>query len=408
MKDEQEKLRAELNATFSAEREKERKSLKEEYEKLKASLEKSSQEEMARWKQQTEARLAEQLGAARKHLESEFERKSAELRNALESKYQSEYESRLAEERGKIRREAEEKIAAERKRLEQEYARNLAQQNEKLKNVRKELRAGMEAELIRRMESLAEEYDTKLDLLGIRQPETKAEQVNFYREAMIARYAKGDLDVDDAEKLLQLKELLGLSFDEHLTIEAEVRLKTYSDRVREGVRSGALDPEDRMAFEKLKQKYGITDEDSRDLEHHLLASFGKLSTKGRILVVDDDTLLCKTVQEILGDAGYNAVTAEDIDTAFTSLQSMPFDLILSDIKFSNNDFEGFAFFKKVQGVPQYASLPFIFMSALSDGVIVRSGIQLGVDDYLTKPIEPELLIAVIEGKLKRYRALKFQ
>jgi len=50
-------------------------------------------------------------------------------------------------------------------------------------------------------------------------------------------------------------------------------------------------------------------------------------------------------------------------------------------------------------MPQYAGLPFIFMSALTDGVIVRSGIQLGVDDYLTKPIEPDLLAAVIEGKL---------
>jgi DNA-binding response OmpR family regulator len=102
------------------------------------------------------------------------------------------------------------------------------------------------------------------------------------------------------------------------------------------------------------------------------------------------------------------VTAVDIDAALAELRAAPFDLILSDIKFSDNEFEGFAFFKKVQGMPQYAMLPFIFMSALTDGVIVRSGVQLGVDDYLTKPVEPELLTAVIEGKLKRHRALKFQ
>jgi len=408
IKEEQEKLRKEMTAVFQAEGDKERNELKAEYETLKASVEKSSQEEVARMKQQLDGRLAEQVDAAKKQLAGEFERKSAGLRNELESKYQKEYEARLSGERDKIRSEAEQKIAAERERLEAEYSKNLAEQNQKIKGIRKELRSAMEAELIRRMETISSEYDTKLELLGIRQPETKAEQVNFYREAMMVRYLKGDLDVDDAKKLLQLKELLELSFDEHLTIEAEVRVKVYSDRVREGIKSGALNPEDRSAIEKLKQKYGISDDESRDLEHHLLASFGKLRTKGRILVVDDDKLLCKTLDDLLTDAGYSVVTAEDIESALDSLKSMPFDLILSDIKFSDNEFEGFAFFKKVQGIPQYAGLPFIFMSALSDGVIVRSGIQLGVDDYLTKPIEPELLTAVIEGKLKRFRALKFQ
>jgi len=45
----------------------------------------------------------------------------------------------------------------------------------------------------------------------------------------------------------------------------------------------------------LKEKYGITEEESKSLEHHLLASFGKLRVKGRILVADDDKLLLRTI-----------------------------------------------------------------------------------------------------------------
>jgi CheY-like chemotaxis protein len=408
IKEEQEHLRVKLEADFRAELEKEGHTLRSEYEKLKASLEESSRGESARIRQQAEAKFTEQAAATRKQLEEEFERRSTLHRNELESKYQSEYEAKIHEEREKLRAEAEERIAAEKARVDAEYGAKFREQGEKLKSVRKELRAQMEAELMKRMEGLAADYETRLDLLGVRVPETKAEQVNFYRDAMMARYAKGSLEIEDAKKLLQLKELLNLTFDEHLTIETEVRLKTYSDRVRQLVVSGSLDPSDRVTLGRLKEKYGITEEESKALEHHLLASFGMLRTKGRVLVADDDKLFLRTIGDMLTDAGYSVITVEDVDTALTELRAAPFDLILSDIKFSDNEFEGFAFFKKVQGMPQYAGLPFIFMSALTDGVIVRSGVQLGVDDYLTKPVEPELLTAVIEGKLKRYRTMKFQ
>jgi CheY-like chemotaxis protein len=408
IKEEQEQLRTKMEQEFRAGLEGERRTLREEYEKLKASLEEASKEEASRMRQQADAKLAEQTAAARKNLEEEFERKNAASRNDLESKYQADYEEKLAVERERIRAEADARVAAEKARMASESEASLREQGEKLKAVRAELRGQMEQEALKHAESIAAEYEARLDLLGVRIPETKPGQISFYREAMLARYAKGSLDIEDAKKLLQLKEMLNLTFDEHLNVETEVRLKTYSDRVRQLVVSGSLDPSDEGTLGKLKDKYGITDEESRALEHHLLASFGKLRNKGRILVADDDKLLLATVGDMLTDAGYGVVTAPDIDTALTELRAAPFDLILSDIKFSDNEFEGFAFFKKVQGMPQYAGLPFIFMSALTDGVIVRSGVQLGVDDYLTKPVEPELLTAVIEGKLKRYRAMKFQ
>jgi CheY-like chemotaxis protein len=408
IKEGQEQLRVKLEQEFRAGLDRERQTLKEEYEKLRASLEEAAKDEASRLRQQLESKHAEQAAALRGQLEEEFDRRTTASRNDLESKYQVEYEAKIHEEKEKTRLEAEQRIAAEKARIDTEYEAKFREQAEKLKSVRKELRAQMEQEMLKRMESIAADYETRLDLLGVRIPETKAEQVNFYRDAMMARYAKGSLEIEDAKKLLQLKELLNLTFDEHLNIETEVRLKTYSDRVRQLVVTGSLDPSDKATLAKLKDKYGITDEESMALEHHLLASFGMLRTKGRILVADDDKLFLRTIGDMLTDAGYSVVTAEDVDTALEELRAAPFDLILSDIKFSDNEFEGFAFFKKMQGMPQYAGLPFIFMSALTDGVIVRSGVQLGVDDYLTKPVEPELLTAVIEGKLKRYRTMKFQ
>jgi DNA-binding response OmpR family regulator len=79
---------------------------------------------------------------------------------------------------------------------------------------------------------------------------------------------------------------------------------------------------------------------------------------------------------------------------------------LSDIKFGVGELDGFKFFKAVQERENLRNIPFVFMSALQDGVIIRSGVQLGIDDYITKPMDPDLLIATIEGKLKRFRNIQ--
>ncbi len=70
------------------------------------------------------------------------------------------------------------------------------------------------------------------------------------------------------------------------------------------------------------------------------------------------------------------------------------------------DLDGFKFFKSVMEQPQLRNTPFVFISGLQDNVIIQSGLQLGADDYLTKPVEPDLLIGIIEGKLKRYRSFQ--
>jgi DNA-binding response OmpR family regulator len=67
---------------------------------------------------------------------------------------------------------------------------------------------------------------------------------------------------------------------------------------------------------------------------------------------------------------------------------------------------GFAFYERVREMDQLQNTPFIFLSGLSDEALVRTGKELGVDDYLSKPISGETLVATVRGKLRRYRQLK--
>ncbi|MBI3112591.1 MAG: response regulator, partial [Ignavibacteriales bacterium] len=82
------------------------------------------------------------------------------------------------------------------------------------------------------------------------------------------------------------------------------------------------------------------------------------------------------------------------------------DIIISDINLETSTMGGFTFYEKVRELEHLQEVPFIFLSGLSDEVLIRTGKELGVDDYITKPFSDETLIATIKGKVKRFKQLK--
>jgi CheY-like chemotaxis protein len=242
-----------------------------------------------------------------------------------------------------------------------------------------------------------------MELLGATIPDSVEEKHALYREKLRECYLKGEPTIDEAKRIMALKELLELTFDEHLAIETDIRLDLYVDHVERKIVSGEVNLKDVDALDELKGQFHITPEESARLEPYILSCLQRLAVKGKLLIVDDDLLLLQTLDDYLSKAGYQIVPAESVAAAMEYLKSATVDLILSDIKFNESDLDGFQFYLSVQAQPHLRSIPFVIMSSLRDGVIIRSGVQLGVDDYLTKPVDPDLLIAVIEGKLKRYR-----
>ena len=118
-----------------------------------------------------------------------------------------------------------------------------------------------------------------------------------------------------------------------------------------------------------------------------------------ILVVEDEKVTRLVIANLLKREGYNVVGAVDGVDALRVLKGEKPDLILSDIHMPNMD--GFAFFEKVQENPSVRQVPFIFLTSLTGQEHLMLGKELGVDDYLTKPIDRDLLLASIRGKLKR-------
>jgi DNA-binding response OmpR family regulator len=120
-----------------------------------------------------------------------------------------------------------------------------------------------------------------------------------------------------------------------------------------------------------------------------------------ILVVDDQPELLGGLQLTLEAAGYRVLAAEDGHVALATLRDAPINLILADIAMP--EMNGYQLYESVRADPRLVRIPFIFLTARALASDVRYGKMLGVDDYLTKPVKPEDLLAAVEGRLRRAR-----
>jgi signal transduction histidine kinase len=123
-----------------------------------------------------------------------------------------------------------------------------------------------------------------------------------------------------------------------------------------------------------------------------------------ILVVEDDVAMRDGICEILELAGYEVSVASHGKEALELLEIAPPQLIVSDIMMPYMD--GYQFYRHVREDDRWLTVPFIFLTAKGEKADVLRGKSMGVDDYLTKPFEPEELLIAVESKLKRMHQLQ--
>ena len=119
----------------------------------------------------------------------------------------------------------------------------------------------------------------------------------------------------------------------------------------------------------------------------------------RLLIVDDEPNLLRAVAACLRGEGYEVDTARSGEEALVHIaQGLP-DLIVSDIRMPRMD--GYAFARQLRSNPRTDLIPIVFLTAKDESSERLEGIRAGVDAYLTKPFEPDELVAVIGNILAR-------
>ncbi len=129
------------------------------------------------------------------------------------------------------------------------------------------------------------------------------------------------------------------------------------------------------------------------------------ATKQKILIVDDEHDMRKIINDVLTDAGYDTYLAENGAHALELASAVLPDLILSDIQMPSMN--GYELLNSVKVDHELGKIPFVFMTGVNVGRYdLRKGMDLGADDYLTKPFTVEELLNAVEVRLRKQQLWK--
>lgn len=124
----------------------------------------------------------------------------------------------------------------------------------------------------------------------------------------------------------------------------------------------------------------------------------------RILAIEDDESFCRAITKYVSKCGFEVFTARSGPEGIVKALADPPDLIVCDLVMPTMD--GFEVLRLLRENDSLASVPVIFLTGRSEPHQVRQGMNLGADDYLTKPLNMEDLVNAIKARLARRQSEK--
>jgi two-component system phosphate regulon response regulator PhoB len=122
--------------------------------------------------------------------------------------------------------------------------------------------------------------------------------------------------------------------------------------------------------------------------------------KEKILIVDDEEDILELVRYNLSREGYHVTGTLTGEDALRKVRSDPFDLIVLDLMLPGMD--GLAFTKTLKNDSRLRSIPIVMLTAKGEEADIVTGLELGADDYITKPFSPKVMIARVRAAIRRH------
>jgi CheY-like chemotaxis protein len=224
--------------------------------------------------------------------------------------------------------------------------------------------------------------------------------VTMYRELLREMWFDGKITAVEGAELKKVREIFKISQEEHDELEKQVHIDAYIEALRIAWRDGVMSQNESEVLQVMREKYNISMEEHMSAEAKILWARNTPQAKAAILLVDDEKTFLLSLAATLKKHGYDVLTAETVEQALELLDRIDPSLILSDLLMGEGRLNGVEFYQRVRSNRRLNNVPFLLMSGISDEFVVRAGVRMGVDEFIQKPFNLELLLATIEGKLK--------
>jgi CheY-like chemotaxis protein len=231
-------------------------------------------------------------------------------------------------------------------------------------------------------------------------PASERGSTPMYLELLKEAWFDGKVSEEESMKLAAMRELFGITPENHKQLEHEVKIEAYLEALHIAGRNNVLTDMDQKTLQMMRVKYGISPEEQAAAEARYDEIKRSSKSHGTILIVDADRDMLLSLNKVLIQRSFTILMAQKVEEAMQILMKQTPNIILSELFFKNSQIDGVAFFEKLQHHLLLKHVPFIFVSSLTDKKVIQAGLRLGIDHYITKPVDVDLLLAIIDGRLR--------
>jgi CheY-like chemotaxis protein len=231
------------------------------------------------------------------------------------------------------------------------------------------------------------------------------EALETYKQALLLIWSDGQKTEEEVHELQDLRQSLNITVEEHEAMDRQAKLECYIFLLKHLLQH-ASQTEVKETLAELRKSFDVSSSDQIVIDANLVAIKKTKGKKWKIAVVDDDEQILTLMKATLVQEKFDVAGFSTSDDAYEFFKKECVDLILCDISLETSTMNGFLFYERTRELRHLQQVPFIFMTGLNDAVLMRAGKEIGVDDFLVKPIHRENLLATIRGRIKRYEQLR--
>ncbi|MBP9211149.1 MAG: response regulator [Bacteroidetes bacterium] len=235
------------------------------------------------------------------------------------------------------------------------------------------------------------------DIVGTVQPDRGS--IEMYEELLKEAWFDGKVTPEEESQLKEVREVFGITDDEHSVVEKRVKTRSYIEALKFAWKDGVISDMERSVLEMMRRRYSISPEEHSEIDHMVQEAKKGVKPKARILIVEPDKTILVSLMKALQMHNFEVIMATRAEDALQVMIRQTPKLIVSETIFPPGMMDGFAFYKKIQEHPALKTTPIFFLTDAHRQNVIRAAMRMGFDLCLPKPIDMDLLIAAIEGRL---------